>query len=393
MHLPTAIRPGLRIGARLAAGAAALALLAVLAVAACWTWRGGDAGVEAVLRLLRHGPTTVYDFRHYPARELQPGAPPAHFSRRAAAAPPMVAAADGRSVALADQLASTRTLALVVVVDDAIVYEHYAPGHGADAPSQYFSVTKTVLATLVGMAVDDGLIRSLGQPVTDFVPELAKRGFAQVTLGQLVDMTSALDYTENDNPFGLHPLLNYTPQVEAMVLGFRTRGDGPHPFRYKSGDTALLSLALRRALGDRSLTAYAQARLWSALGMEHRAQWSLDRPDGFEKAWCCLAGSARDLARIGRLYLARGMGPAGRVLSERWVEQSAPPAAVPRRYTRSWWPASPQGTDFMAVGKDGQYLYLEPSRRAIVVRLGETRGGLDNDHWARLFARLAAHPW
>jgi len=247
------------------------------------------------------------------------------------------------------------------------------------------------------MAVDDGLIRSIDQPVTDFVPELAKRGFAAVKLRHLADMTSGLDYAENDNPFGLHVLLNYTSDLPRMILDFRLRDAPGERIEYKSGDAALLSLALQRALGKTSITAYAQQRLWNALGMEFAGVWSLDRKGGLEKAWCCLAGSARDLAKIGRLHLGRGRVAGRRVLAEQWVDEATrrlPPAeAGAWGYAFSWWRPSREPGEYMASGKDGQFLFIDPSRNTIVVRLGRGDGGLGMTRWAGAFRTLAAHAW
>lgn len=382
-------------------GAVAVALLllsAVLTIVLTWIVRGGvEGGLAAAGRFLRHGRTTVHDFAKYPARELQPSSESAPFARATdpAAPPASLPAPDGGAAPLAGILRRTRTLAFIVIRADNIVFEFVAPHHGPEKPSQYFSVTKSILATLVGMAVDDGLIASIDLPVSDFVPELAARGFARTSLRQLLDMTSALDYAENDNPFGLHPLMNYTSQLERMILDFRLRAADGSGFRYKSGDTALLSLALRRALRSVTLTDYAQRRLWSPLGMEDRGLWTLDRDDGFEKAWCCIAGSARDLAKLGRLYLARGKAGGRQLLAERWIEQSAPRVrpGEPRRYALGWWPASADGTDFLAAGKDGQFLYVAPERDTIIVRLGEAHGYDARSGWISLFAALAAHEW
>jgi CubicO group peptidase (beta-lactamase class C family) len=302
-------------------------------------------------------------------------------------------APEGSRAALEDILRATRTLSFLIIRHDSIEYEYYSSAHGPEALSQYFSVSKSILSTLVGMAIDDGVIRSIDQSVTDYIPELSDRGFADVTLRQLIDMTSALDYEENDNPFGLHVLMNYTSQVESMVLGFRTISSPLGHFRYRSGDTALLSLALRRALRTETLTDYAQRRLWGPLGMEHRALWTVDRDGGFEKAWCCIAGTARDLAKVGRLYLANGQVGQERLVSADWVIGSTPKPGSngERAYTHGWWPATRNGTDFAAVGKDGQFLYVSPDYDTIIVRLGERLGYDSMDGWMSLFAELAAH--
>lgn len=378
-------------------------LLAVGALVGTWAWRSDfDAAFGAAVRLASWGTTTVDDFRRWPGRDLVPPATPRYFPRKERPAPPPeVELAPGRRQPLAAALESTRTLAFLVVRDDEIVYEWGGEGRAPQEPSQWFSVTKSVLATLVAMAVDEGLLASASQPVTDFVPELAPHGFGRVTLSHLLDMTSGIDYAESDNPFGEHVLMNYTPEVERQVLGFRLAGEPGARWDYKSGDTALLSVALRRAIARRhgpgmTLTAYAQARLWTPLGMEHPGVWSVDQEGGLEKAWCCLAGSARDLAKIGRLYLARGAPGGARLLGERWVDEAfapMPDAGELRAHRFSWWSARPQAQGILAIGKDGQFLHVDPARRTIIVRLGRSQGKAGVGRWAALFESLAAHPW
>lgn len=382
--------------------ALAVALLAFMALAilATWMWRGGvEGGLAAAWRLSQNGPTTVDDFRLYPSRPLAPGTTPFPFAdrTRSAAEPPPVERSPGRSLTVSQFVLATETLALLVVKDDAIVLARYASGHGASTPSQYFSVSKSVLATLVGMAVDDGRIASIDQPVTDFVPELADRGFAAVTLRHLADMTSGMDYAESDNPFGLHVLMNYTSDLPRMIRSLRLRGAPGERFDYKSGDAALLSLALQRALGATPIADYAGERLWDALGMEDAGTWSLDREGGLEKAWCCLAGSARDLAKIGRLHLGRGRVAGRRVLAERWVDEAArplPPAqAGAWGYAFSWWRPPTEGGEYLASGKDGQFLFIDPARNTVIVRLGRGDGDMTLTTWTAVFRTLARHAW
>jgi CubicO group peptidase (beta-lactamase class C family) len=391
-------RRSTRLLLRFVAALAALFGAAVLAIVAGLVIRGGaEGGLVAAARLLRHGPATVDDFRLYPARYLRPSEQPAPFpSAASGAAPPSdLPAPDGGLATVEAILRQSRTRAFLVIKADRVVFEHYAAGRGPAEPSQYFSVTKSILSTLVGMAVDDGLIGSIEQPVTDFVPELAARGFARVTLRQLLDMVVPLDYEENENPFGLHVLMNYTSRLEALILGFRLRDGNAAGFRYQSGASALLSLALRRAIAPLTLTEYAQRRLWTPLGMEDGAVWTLDRADGMEKAWCCLAGTARDLAKLGRLYLSRGRIGERMLLAEGWIEASAPgaPPGAARPYALGWWPAGRDGASFTAAGKDGQFLFVAPAHQAIIVRLGEKHGYSTTGGWTQLFAALAAHDW
>lgn len=150
-------------------------------------------------------------------------------------------------------------------------------------------------------------MRSLNQPVTDYVPELIDRGFKTVTLRNLLQMTSGIDYAENDNPFGLHVRFYYTDHLEEEILKLSLQEPPGRWFVCKSSDVFLLTLALQQALGGQSITDYMQVRLWHPLGMESEGLWSLDHePDGLEKSGCCLTTTARDFAKIGRLYLHKG---------------------------------------------------------------------------------------
>jgi CubicO group peptidase (beta-lactamase class C family) len=379
--------------------------LAFLAVFARWfAVAGVQGGFDAARRFVRHGTTTIDDFRHYPARRLTPSETPFGFMELAEGrrVPEVVEVAALGPTRIDDVLTDSGTIAFLIVQDDAILDERYFGGHTAAAPSQYFSVTKSVTSALVGAALDDGVLRSVDQAVIDVVPEYAGRGFDRLTLGHLLAMTSGIDYVEDDNPFGLHVPFNYTSDIERMMLAFRMASEPGSEFRYKSGDVGLLALVLSRALAPETLTAYAQRRLWTPLGMEHEGVWSLDREGGLEKAWCCLAGTARDLAKIGRLYLEAGVWDGERLLSEAWIERSIERGAVDdaswpvdfaaagfRNYSALWWLLSEEEGDVLAQGKDGQFLYVNPQRNTIVVRLGRSAGDLRTSQWVSLFREVA----
>lgn len=362
------------------------------------------AGPTTVLRVLRHGDTDILDFSHYPGRELVPGEKPYRFPVAGASlqVPGVVlekfqAGSDLESIA-----AANNTIALLIIHNDAIVFERYFQDHDSSSLSQGFSVTKSLFSILVGMAIDDGVLRGVDQPITDFVPELAGRGFADVTLHHLLTMQSGASYVENDNPFGEHVIMNYTPDLESEILEFEIEDRPGLAFRYKSGDNALLALALDRALGEETITAYMQRRIWKPLGMQHKGIWTTDRDGGLEKTWCCLAASAADFAKFGRLLLNNGVWNGDQIVSAEWVSSSTkinqvPASAWPARYRAAgwrgyayqWWLASESDGDYFAMGKDGQYLYINPRRNTIIVRLGWSSGDLYSDEWIRLFQAIA----
>ena len=362
------------------------------------------AGPVAVYRILRYGTTTIHDFNHYPARSLRPSDHPQPLIENLQAARlfQQPRYGDGQQT-LDSLLEGSDSIAFLILKDDQLLYERYFQGHTAASYSQFFSVSKSILSALIGLAIDDGYIRSVDQPVTDFVPDLEGRGFENINVRHLLQMTSGTSYVENDNPFGIHVRLNYTPSLEKDILGFRAVDEPGAVFRYKSGDNALLALMLDRALGEKTITAYTQERLWDPLGMEYGGMWSLDHEtDGLEKTWCCLAATARDLAGFGRFYLNEGRVNGSQVLSSAWVEASTHSQAVTEagwpddfrqigleNYGYQWWLVSPERGDFLALGKDGQYLYVDPVSEVVIVRLGESPGGMGTSGWLRLFKQLA----
>jgi CubicO group peptidase (beta-lactamase class C family) len=351
-------------------------------------------GPVAVWRIITNGTTTVWDHRDYPGRSFGPSPEPSAWPMAHTAGPTAVETDEG-PVDLDGLLRDTDSLAAVVVVDGEIVYEWYRSDHAPTEPSMLFSVSKSVLSLLIGAAIDDGYIDSVRDPVATYVPELSTTGLGEATIQSLLRMDSNLDYVEGDNPFGIHVEFNYTDDLTSAILGLDVRGEPDATFRYKSGDNAVLGLMLERALGNRSITSYFAQRLWGPLGAESGGIWSTDRTDGLERTWCCLAVTARDLARLGQLVLDDGVWSGERVLSADWLAETFSPAYPPERwpveyrdtplinYGYQWWLTEAGAR--VALGKDGQYLYVDPTHRVVVVRLGEGRGDVS---WLDVFDRI-----
>ena len=360
------------------------------------------AGPVTVYRVLTRGDTTIYDYKRFPGRSLSASPAPFHFDVASpdGAIPDTVQVEGPVEMKIDEILESSQTLAFLVIKDDAIIYERYLNGHSESSISQVFSTSKSILSILIGTAIDDGLIGSVDDPVTKYVPELAEAGFEKVTIGNLLNMQSNMDYLEYDNPFDKHVIFNFTDQLEHEILNLQLRQTPDEQFRYKSGDNALLGLTLDRALGEKTITQYTQERLWDPLGMEHRGVWGVDRTDGLERTWCCLSMSARDLAKLGRLYLNQGNWNGTQVIASEWVEASTTKGAYqpqewPTDYAESgllnykyqWWLLSEDSGAYTTVGKDGQYLYVDPEKDLIIVRLGDGTGDF---RWIRIFQEISS---
>lgn len=353
------------------------------------------AGPVTVYRTVVYNHSGIDDYRIFPQRRLTAAPLPFRFREggHEGNAPPRVSFGSRHDVPLSELLPSTGTVAFLMVKDDAIMFEQYLEGFDRATPSLSFSMAKSFLSVLVGCAIADGYLKSADQPVTDFVPELRGKGFASVTLKHLLQMTSGIDYAENDFPLGLHVRFYYTDRLEQEILNLRLRERPGTRFIYKSGDAYLLTLALKRALGGKSITAYMQERLWQPLGMEYDGIWSIDHaPDGLEKTGCCLAATARDFAKIGRLYLNKGLWNGQRIVPEAWVAESTridTSAGSAWNYQHLWWLVAEDRPDFMANGHLGQFLYINPSAGVIIVRLGKSMGGLSRDEWMQAFMSLS----
>lgn len=363
------------------------------------------AGPITVLRIYRHGDTNIDDYSHYPGREFNASESSHAFSyaNKEMEISQEFLTKYSSNLDLESFLAANDTIAFLVLNDDTVLYERYFQGHTASSLSQIFSVSKSFTSALIGLAIDDGLIKSVNQPIIEFIPELESAGFRDVTLHHLMTMMSGSSYRENDNPFGEHVILNYTPNLEKKILQFEMESEPGTVFRYKSGDNALLGLALSRALAPETITEYTQRRLWSPLGMEDGGIWTIDHENGgLEKTWCCLAISARDLAKFGRLYLNNGTWGEERNLPSNWVEQSTQTGHVMEsawikdyqaigwtNYGYQWWLASEEDGDYFGLGKDGQFLYVNPRTDTVIVRLGWSTGDLTSSEWISLFQSIS----
>jgi CubicO group peptidase (beta-lactamase class C family) len=349
-------------------------------------------GPVAVWRVVTHGTTTVWDHEVYPGRTLAPSPDSVGWRSEPGDLPESVRL-DSTTAPVEDLFMSTKTLSFIVVEDGAISYEWYGPSHSADRPTMLFSVTKSILALLIGAAIDDGLMGPPSLSAIASAPDLTQ--FSGVTIESLLRMDSNIAYVEDDNPFGTHVEFNYTDDLPGAIAGLRVRNDTDPGFTYKSGDYAVLSVILDESLDGISLTEYLEERLWHPLGAESGGVWSTDREGGLERAWCCLAMTARDLARFGQLVLEEGSFNGRRLVSAQWIDAMLSPGFEAERwpadmgalanYGYGWWMT--ESGAWVALGKDGQYLYVDRDRRLVVVRLGEASGDVS---WIEVIEQLTA---
>ena len=334
------------------------------------------------------------DHRKFPSRSLAPSDTPFHYPMAALEKGPKTITAGQEESAFDTFLEDHATVAFLIIHRDTIKYERYFKGYDLARIHTSFSMAKSVMSMLIGCAIEDGLIAGVDQPISDIIPELKKNGFDKVTVEHVLQMTSGLDFEESYvNPFGTAARYYYGRRLYKNMARMHLERAPGERFEYVSGNSQLLGWVLERALrakGDqRTLTQYLQDRIWSPLGMEYASSWSVDRKEGgIEKTFCCLNAPARDFAKLGSLYLHRGNWRGQQLVPSNWVERSTAVDTTngsAARYQYQWWLPSDEG-DYMAQGILGQFIYVDPARELVMVRLGKKYGGVS---WSAVFRSVA----
>jgi len=269
--------------------------------------------------------------------------------------------------------------AFLVIRNDSILYEGYYKGYTDTNAVPSFSMAKSFTSALIGCAIADGLISSADDPVTKYLPDMKDPSWSRVTLRHLLDMTSGMDFDEGyKSPFTDAASFYYGRNLRERTLALKTKRPPGEKWEYVSGSTQMLGLVLERALKGESVTAYLQRKIWTPLGMEFDASWSIDDSEtGMEKTYCCINARARDYAKFGRLYLNNGRWEGRQLVPEDWVKESVKPGSAPacsKEYHFQWW-LRPNGA-FLARGHLGQFIYVLPQKKLIFVRLGASKGEL-----------------
>lgn len=275
-------------------------------------------------------------------------------------------------------LEDNNTVAFLIIKNDTIQYEKYFKGYNQERIVPSFSMAKSITSILIGCAIDEGLIKSVEEPITNYIPELKKNGFEKVTIQHLLQMTSGIKFNESYvNPFGDAASFYYGLNLRKEIGKMKIKAESGKQFEYVSGNSQLLGLILERSLKGKTITQYLQDKLWTPLEMEYDASWSIDKKkNGLEKTFCCINARARDFAKIGRLYLNKGNWNGKQIVSKKWVEESTKLDKTDgsvQYYQYQWWLPSTNG-DFMAQGILGQFIYVNPSKNLIIVRLGKNEG-------------------
>lgn len=368
---------------------------------------------EYVYRAVFWGDSDITDYEKFPARDVQNSPPVFQFTENSSSelftTIEVQTVRATHTVDLDAFLEETGTTAFIVIQDDAVVYEQYFNGFQRNSWFTSFSMAKSFLSALIGIAIDEGYIGSINDPIVHYIPELRGRGLDTMTIRHLLTMSSGIRYRESEALDWLFSMSDDTlaysyPRLRSLALDFR---QGKQPvgayFYYNDYNPILEGLVLERATGM-PVSVYLQEKIWKPLGMEYPATWSLDsEASGFEKMATGLNARAIDYARFGRLFLNNGNWNGVQIIPAQWVIDSTSPDPFDTRpwlnfadfpgqdgyYKYHWWGYQRENGlyDYIAWGHLQQLIYIRPDQNLVIVRLGRELG--PQVDWGQLLKSLA----
>ena len=356
-----------------------------------------------------------YSFIHMdeylPIKMVEKADQPFHFPRITNISLPEDFVHNGTTFNTLQYIDSSYTQGLLFIQNDTIQYENYWRGQKEDIQHISWSVAKSYISALFGIAIEEGFIKSIDQTVDEYLPELIGSGYDGVKIKDVLQMSSGIKFDEN---YG-------DPQsdIQRYWTGF-VAGESQDEFagslrnektpgtynNYVSINTHVLGMIIVKATG-KSLTEYLEEKIWKPIGTEFDAYWIVDAK-GMEMALGGLNATLRDFAKLGRLYLNKGNWEGKQIVPKDWVKASTSateehllPESINSSdpgvgYGYQWWVLDGNEGEFMAMGMFNQYIYINPTTNTIIVKNSANKNYYDiNNPYAsaeihiELFRKLA----
>ena len=279
---------------------------------------------------------------------------------------------------------SNDTHAFLVIQDGKLVYEKYWDGYDSSTLSGSFSAAKSIISLLIGIAVDEGKIKSVEEPAGNYLPHFKTNGLEKIRIKDLLTMSSGTNYNEGDKSYFSMNAYGYYGEDEEYMVNMMEKKEEPGVFwQYRSGDTQVLGLIVEKVFG-KSISALVSEKFMQPMGANADALWLLDGASRHEKAFCCFNAVARDYAKFGQLVLNKGNWNGKQIISEKYIAEATTPATHLKDRTENngpvdfygyqYWMVNHSGVHAIAQnGLFGQYVYIIPEKNAVVVRLGESK--------------------
>ncbi|MBK7849555.1 MAG: serine hydrolase [Bacteroidetes bacterium] len=273
------------------------------------------------------------------------------------------------------------SVAFLVIKNDSLLYEEYWDHYEPNSLSNSFSVAKSIVGILVGIAADEGKL-NINDPVGKYLPQFNEGKNSALLIHHLLSMSSGLNWDESySSLFSQTTEAYYGKDLRKQMSVLKVEQEPGKVFNYMSCNTEILALVLEKATGM-TVSEYASKKLWTRIQAMHQSYWSLDQSEGMEKAYCCFYADARDFARIGQLMLDSGKWKGTTIVSSSFIREMTTPknlvdenGASANYYGYQCWLSEISGHPvFYARGILGQYIVVVPDQRMVIVRLGKKRG-------------------
>jgi CubicO group peptidase (beta-lactamase class C family) len=334
----------------------------------------------------------INDFKKFPADTIRTSPPFYYFKYTdtcfKVTLPETFKSNEG-TIGFEDFLESNHSKAFLIIRNDSVIFEKYFDNYEHTTLFPGFSITKSFLSAMVGLAIEEGYIKSIDQPVTDFLPELKDKKFRKVTIEDLLSMRSGIKFVEGySNPFGGMAKFYYGRNLRKYTLKLKIESEPGEVYKYQSANSQLLAMVVEKATGKR-ISEYLEEKIWKPVGMEFIGTWNVDSKKFREnKGFCCINARTIDFAKFGQLYLNRGKINDQQVIPENWVIESLRVRHDSRdsqgfRYTYSW--RVLENGDFFAKGILGEFIYVCPEKKIVFVRIGNKSSDLV---WPDLFQEI-----
>ena len=275
----------------------------------------------------------------------------------------------GRKYTIEDYINTFQVAGLIVVKDDKILYENYHFGNDETTKWMSFSVTKSVTSMLIGVAIKDGFIKSVNDPISSYVTDLNQGNYSNVSIEEVLQMSSGIDWNEDyadaNSDVNIASGFNDT-KLYSYLNKLEVSSKPGTKFNYNTAESNVIGGIIREATGQ-NLSTYLEQKIWQPFGMEFDAYWVLDSDYSQELGGCCISATLRDYARIGVFSLKNGLLLDGtNTLPNDWMIQSTKPSSGFSYYGYQWWLAGSGYKSYYADGIFGQFIWVDPDSRTVI---------------------------
>ena len=292
---------------------------------------------------------------------------------------------NGADTSWEDFLKATNTNAFLVLRDGAITHEWYREGFSESTQFPSYSVAKTMTSIMIGQLILQGKIKE-DDYFVDYFPEF-KNGseFDKVTIRSLLDMQGGVGVSDNyptgPSGWGVAIAQMYATTDLHWFLGNNRKmafSPGSNA-EYRSVDTQMLGMIIKKVTGQR-IADYFSDNVWKPVGAQYAATWNVDKVGGTEKTFCCFNASARDYARVGLTILNGGKAGDKTVIDPSWLQRISTPVVTLDHgwgYSAQVWHPFPGIS--MALGLHGQFIFVNPETKTVIVKVSDNPTGSDNE--------------